>query len=203
MSNLHAFLSDPNRLMADDGSELGYPTNKPQLYALPALRRRLKPVLSQLPDPVFECLVVERTLVIIAGASPLPWNGPPGELDQVAHGSYSSHGRNPQDPDMFERIRFAPFEPPWVIKIGRIEVEIAPPEVFAGVVLHECMHVLLNHDYGARSPSRDDVQRVEDEAVARAYELGFGEQTAAYLTFYAERFPAADVIMGRLPRSGS
>jgi hypothetical protein len=201
MRDVDEFLRDPCRLMADDGSDLDHPTNKPELYALAALRRRLRPVLTLLQPAVFDCLVTDRKLVILASASPVePWNGPGDDLDPVAHGSYSSHGRNPRDPVMF-RLPFEPFDPPWVIKLGRIEVEFAPPKVFTGVVIHECMHVFLDHDYGAPTVDEAAVQQKEDEAVARACELGFRELTTAYLIFYATRFPKTVAIMGRLPQA--
>jgi hypothetical protein len=193
------FLRNPSRLMADDGSDLDNPTNKPELYALPALRRRLRQVLRLLQPAIFDCLVTDRKLVILASASPIgSWNGDAGELDPVAHGSYSSHGRNPDDPVIFS-LPFSAFDPPWVIKLGRIEIELAPPTVFAGVVIHECMHVYLDHDFGALTVDEAAVRQKEDEAVSTACALGFREQTAAFLDFYINHFPATGTIMGRLP----
>jgi hypothetical protein len=201
VSNVDDFLNDPRRLMTDDGSDLDHRTDKPHLYALPALCQRLRPVLGELPASVFECLAIDRELVILASASPRePWSGPHDELDPIAHGSYSCRGRYLHDPVMF-RLEFS-LPSPWVIKLGKIEVEIAPQDVFAGVVIHECMHAYLDHNYGLGGPDRAAIQQFEDAAVARACELGFRPQTVMYLDFYATRFARPDLIMGRLPPNG-
>jgi hypothetical protein len=196
-ATVEAFLRDPKHLSVDDGSALDHPTGKPELYRLPAVQRRLLPVLTLLPADVFLELAHDRNLLILASASPRePWTGPPDVIDPVAHGAYAARGRNPQDPVMWALER-PPFS--WVIKLARIEMELAPRQAFAGIVIHECMHSYLDHDFGARTVDRAAVQRAEDEAVESACELGFRRQTAAYLKFYATRFPRADVIMGRLP----
>jgi hypothetical protein len=191
------FLSDAEHLMAEDGSALDQPTDKPHLYALPVVRERLRPVLTLLPSAVFQALAEDRNLLIVVAASPRePWSGPPHVLDPIAHGAYTVRGRNLQDPVMFALER-PPFS--WVIKLARIEMELAPPQAFAGIVIHECAHVYLNHDFGARTVDAAAVQQAEDEAVAWACQLGFREQTAAYLDFYATSFPMIGVIMGHLP----
>ncbi len=108
VEEVDAFLSDPNHLKTDDGLDLDHPTDKPHLYALPAMRQRLRPVLSLLPSAIFECLVIDRKLVILASASPRePWNGLHDDLDPIAHGSYSCRGRYLHDPVMF-RLEFSP-----------------------------------------------------------------------------------------------
>jgi hypothetical protein len=194
---VEAFLRDPNHLVCDDGLELGDLTDKPHLYRLPSLRRRLLPVLTLLPSAVFKQLAQDRNLLFVAAPSPSgPWPGPPDATDPAAHGAYAARGRNLNDPVMFKVD--LPFGS-WVIKLGRIEVELATPEVFAGVVIHECLHVYLDHNFGLRTIDRAAVQQAEDEAVERACQIGFRRQTTAFLTFYATRFPNADVIMGRLP----
>jgi len=201
--DVDAFLGDPARLLADDGSDLDYPSDKPHLYTLPAVRERLRPVLGLLPAAVFECLVKERKLVILASASPCePWKGSPGDVDPIAHGSYSARGRYLHDPVMF-RLEFSALDPPWVMKLGRIDVELAPPDVFAGVLIHECMHVYLDHNYGPLNPDRAAIQQREDEALRCACELGFRPQTAAYVRYYSERFARPDLIIGRLPSNSS
>jgi hypothetical protein len=184
---VEAFLRDPKHLMVDDGSALDHPRAKQELYRLPAVQRRLLPVLTLLPVKVFLELAHDRNLLILAAASPRgPWPGPPDSIDPVAHGAYAARGRNLQDPVMWALER-PPFS--WVIKLARIEMELAPRQAFAGIVIHECMHVFLDHDFGARTVDGIAVQRAEDEAVEAACELGFRRQTVAYLNFYAARFP--------------
>jgi hypothetical protein len=195
---VEAFLRDPNHLATDDGSMFGDPTDQPKLYELAALHGRLLPVLTLLPPAVFQRLARDRNLLIVASPSPgRPWPGPREAIDPVAHGAYAVRGRNLRDPVTLQIER-----PPgsWLIKLGRIEVELASrQQVFAGIVIHECLHAYLDHDFGARSIDRAAVQRVEDEAVNHACQFGFIRETAAFLNFYATRFPDADVIMGRLP----
>jgi len=190
-------LRDPEHLASNDGSPHGAPTDRPECYELRALRRRLLPVLARLAPDDFEQLVRARNLMILASptsrVAPL---SPPGEIDPVAHGAYSFTGHWLADAATFGLDR-----PPdsWVLKLGRVEVELAPRLVFAGIVLHECVHVLINYRLVMGTVDKADTQRIEDEAVARACELGFRHETKAFIDFFATRFPDAGAIVGRLP----
>jgi len=191
------FLNDPNHLAVDDGIEHGAPTDRPELYQLPALRRRLLPVLTRLTPDIFEVLARDRNLLIVASptAREKP-RRPPGEIDPVAHGACSFTGRNPWDAATFGLDRPAGS---WVLKLGRVEVELAPRLVFAGFVLHECVHVLLNYRLVAGSVDEAAGQLLENEAVAIACGLGFRRETEAFISFLATRFPNSGAIVGRLP----
>lgn len=191
-----AFLTDPHHLAVDDGTELDHPTDKPHLYELQAVRGRLLPVLILLPSDIFAQLVRDRDLLILASASPRePWDGEPEALDREAHSTYSVRGRDPRDP---VTLRFGRAAPAWLIKLGRIAMEVAPPQAFAGFVIHECMHVHLDHQLGWGA-TRDDYQRLENQAVERACQLGFRDKAAALIDFLAARFPDPEAIIGRLP----
>jgi hypothetical protein len=156
-ADVEAFLRDPDHLASDDGSPHGVPTERPACYELSALRRRLLPVLARLTPDDFQRLAQDRNLMILA--SPTPRVRPlslPGEIDPVAHGAYTFTGHWLAD------AATAGLDRPtdsWVLKLGRVEVELAPRLVFAGIVLHECVHVLLNyrlvwrHDRRGRRPA--------------------------------------------------
>ncbi len=197
MTAVEAFLRDPDHLASDDGSVLGAPTDRLELYQLAALRRRLLPVLAQLRPSDFELLARDRNLMILASPTPrVRPQVPPGAIDPVAHGAYSFTGHY-----LWDAATFALDRPPgsWVLKLGRIEVELAPRLVFAGIVLHECVHVLLNYRLVGGTVDEAAGQRMEDEAVARACELGFRRETKAFIDFFATWFPNAGAIIGRLP----
>jgi len=194
---VEAFLRDPNHLAVDDGMEHGAPTDRPELYRLPALRRRLLPALTRLAPDDFDLLARDRNLLILA--SPMPRvspQGPPDAIDPVTYGAYSFTGHW-----LANGATFGLDRPPdsWVLKLGRVEVELAPRLVFAGIVLHECIHVLLNYRLVGGTVDEAAGQRIEDEAVARACELGFRRETKAFIDFFAARFPDAGAIVGRLP----
>jgi hypothetical protein len=154
-------------------------------------------VLARLAPEDFEQLAQARNLLILASPTaqrkPL---SPPGEIDPVSHGAYSFTGHWLVDAATFGLDR-----PPdsWVTKLGRVEMELAPRLVFAGIVLHECVHVLINYRLVGGIPDAAAVQRIEDEAVRRACELGFLRETKAMIDFFATRFPDAGAIVGRLP----
>ena len=196
-ATVEAFLRDPDHLTSDDGSPYGALTDRPECYELPALRRRLLPVLTRLAPDDFEQLAQARNIMILASPTPrVRPLSPPGEIDPVAHGAYSFTGHWLADAATFGMDR-----PPdsWVLKLGRVEVELAPRLVFAGIVLHECVHVLINYRLVMGTVDKAATQRIEDEAVARAYELGFRRETKAFIDFFARRFPDGDAIIGRLP----
>jgi hypothetical protein len=196
---VEAFLRDPNHLASNNGSLLGAPTDKPELYDLPAIHHRLLDVLTLLPASIFHRLAHDRNLLILASPSPRkPWAGPPHAIDPIAHGAYAVCGRNHEDRAMYELER--PFGS-WLIKLGRIEVELAPPQVLAGIVIHECVHVYLDHQFAAGTLDLAAMQQLENDVVVQACRLGFRRETAAFLRFYATRFPGADLIMGRMPEA--
>jgi hypothetical protein len=194
---VEAFLRDPDHLAVDDGVEHGAATDRPECYELTVLRRRLVPVLARLTPEDFEQLARDRNLMILASptAQVKPLSSP-GEIDPIAYGAYSFTGHWLEDGATFRLDR-----PPdsWVTKLGRVEVELAPRLVFAGIVLHECVHVLINYRLVGGTVDAAAVQRIEDEAVARACELGFRRETKSMIDFFATRFPDAGAIVGHLP----
>ena len=194
---VEAFLRDPEHLASDDGSPHGAPTDRPECYELTALRRRLLPVLARLSSDDFELLALDRNLLILASPTPrVRPLGPAGEIDPVAHGACSFTGHW-----LADAATIAMDRPPdaWVLKLGRVEVELAPRLAFAGIVLHECVHVLFNYRLVGGMVDEAAGQRIENEAVARACELGFRRETKAFIDFLATRFPNAGAIVGRLP----
>jgi len=155
------------------------------------------PVLARLTSDDFNLLARDRNLLILASPTPREKpQGPPDAIDPVAHGAYSFTGHWLADAATFGLDR-----PPdsWVLKLGRVEVELAPRLAFAGFVLHECVHVLLNYRLVGGTVDEVAGQQIEDEAVARACALGFRRETKAFRDFFAKRFPDADAIVGRLP----
>jgi hypothetical protein len=196
---VEAFLRDPGHLASNDGSAHGVVVDKPECYELSALRRRLLPVLTRLPRDAFEQLALASNLLILA--SPTPREKPQGRsgtIDPVAHGAYTFSGHYLADAATFDLDRPSGS---WVLKLGRLEVELAPRLAFAGIVLHECVHVLLGYRIAAGTVDEAGVQQIENEAVARACELGLRRETAAYVDFFATRFPDSGAIIGRLPAS--
>jgi hypothetical protein len=185
----------PKRLVCNFPDPEALATARRQLYRRPAVRRRLLPVLANLPVGFFDRLVFDRELHILASASASgPWVGTPGEIDVGAHDSYASCGPYLQDADTFALN--LPLGS-WLIRLGRIAIELAPPQAFAGIVIHECCHVDRGHKIDAGTGAAS-TQRREDDVVGLACQLGFREETAAYLDFYRETFGDAG-IMGRLP----
>jgi hypothetical protein len=85
----------------------------------------------------------------------------------------------------------------WTIKLGRVAIESAADSslAFAGIVIHECCHVLLDR------PPTDaaDRQRLEDGVCQEACQRGFYQETAAFVAFYKERFPDHRGIICCLP----
>ena len=195
-AEVEAFLHDPEHFRCDDGSTYGAPTDRPELYRPATLRRRLLPVLTRLSADDFRLLARDRNLLILAApTSREKPQSPPGTIDPVAHGAGSFSGHYPWDAATSALDR-----PPgsWVLKLGRLEVELAPRLAFAGIVIHECMHVLLGYQPAAGTVDAAAEQQLEDEAVRRACNLGFRRETVAFRNFFATRFPDVPII-GRLP----
>lgn len=142
-----------------------------------------------LPDHIFATLVRERDLYILVSASRRGLGEMRvDEIDPGAHGSAVYRMRSLETGDYVNS---------WKIRLGRVCWELAPPPAFNGIVIHECCHVYLGAEGDDGTDGDDDIQRREDEAVAMACEIGFRQETAEYLNFFAHTFGEAG-IMGRL-----
>lgn len=194
------FLRKPFALQCDDGSvpkgcgrnaeRMEPTTNRPELYRRRMVRARLLPVLAALPKVFFDRLAVDRGLSIdVSALASGLWSGPPTEIEPGVHGSRTIR--------MISGVTGEKTNS-WSIQIGRIAIELCPPDAFAGIVIHECCHVYLGHEGDDAIDDEATIQRREDEAVALACRIGFHRETAAYINFYRETFGEAG-CMGRLP----
>lgn len=182
-----AFLHNPSRLRC--GRPLRSTADRPQLYRLPTVRRRLQKVLVALPPDVFQVLRDDRDLQIWVSPSAQAGRPRPDQIDPAIHGSYAV-----REPDFMSG---SPRPEGWTIKLGQVAIEAAADSslAFAGIVIHECCHVLLDH------PPTDaaDRQRLEDGVCQEGCQRGFYQETAAFVAFYKERFPGHRGIICCLP----
>jgi hypothetical protein len=158
------------RLLIDD-DDLSSRVAEPDAWAWKSVEERLVTILARCRRDVFTIFESERRRVRF----------------YVRAGSFigsCNSGTSPAGPAS-DRL--------YTVKLGADAIEAQDPAVPAGILVHELCHVLLDHPSSPAWPEdpterRAFVDRIENEAVRLALNLGFRAETEAYVRYGVDAY---------------